>query len=223
MAAKTKQQGTTGAAAVTATSPSEAARETKGKTLPTRAFPEGFYWGTATAAYQIEGAWNEDGKGPSIWDTFTQTPGKVAGDVSGNRGVEHYYRFREDVALMRELGIESYRFSLSWSRLMPEGTGRVNRAGIDFYSRLIDELLRVYRTAHFRRPSCFCLDRPPGAEPPASPVMEWDPVCGMEIVPQAAAAERTVEGVRYLFCSTRCVERFDAEPWKYTVMGKQCP
>ena len=109
--------------------------------MPKILLPKDFTFGVATSAYQIEGAWNEDGKGPSIWDTFTRTPGKVAGDVPGNRGVEHYQRYREDVALMRDLGIESYRFSLSWSRLMPEGAGRVNQAGVDFYSRLIDQLL----------------------------------------------------------------------------------
>ncbi len=81
--------------------------------------------------------------------------------------------------------------------------------------RLIQELLRVYRSSHFRRPSCFCLDRPPGEEPPGQPVLDRDPVCGMEVVPQAAAAERTVEGRRYVFCSAACAERFDADPQKY--------
>lgn len=86
--------------------------------------------------------------------------------------------------------------------------------------RLIEELLRVYRSSHFRRPSCFCLDRPPGEEPPGQPVLERDPVCGMEVVPQAAAAERTVDGVRYLFCSPACAERFDADPSEYAVRSK---
>lgn len=86
--------------------------------------------------------------------------------------------------------------------------------------RLIEQLLHVYRRSHFRRPSCFCLDRPPGEEPPGQPVLERGPVCGMEIVPQAAAAERTLDGVRYLFCSTACVERFDANPSKYAVRSK---
>ncbi|MCI0457223.1 MAG: YHS domain-containing protein [Gemmataceae bacterium] len=81
--------------------------------------------------------------------------------------------------------------------------------------RLIEEVLRIYRTAHFRRPSCFCSDRPPGEEAVPMPGMESDPVCGMELVPQAAAAERTVDGRRYVFCSTACVERFDADPLKY--------
>jgi beta-glucosidase len=104
-------------------------------------FPEGFLFGVATSAYQIEGAWDEDGKGPSIWDTFSQTPGRVADDVPGDVAVDHYHRYREDVALMRELGIPAYRFSLSWARLLPEGTGRPNPRGIAFYDRLIDELL----------------------------------------------------------------------------------
>ncbi len=110
-------------------------------TMPRITLPSGFQFGVATSAYQIEGAWDADGKGPSIWDTFSQTPGRVDGDVPGDRGVDHYRRYREDVAIMRDLGLDSYRFSLSWARLLPEGTGRINRAGIDFYSRLIDELL----------------------------------------------------------------------------------
>ncbi|GAB3008635.1 GH1 family beta-glucosidase [Streptomyces pseudoechinosporeus] len=103
-------------------------------------FPRDFVFGTATSAFQIEGAWDEDGKGPSIWDTFGHTPGKVHLDIPGDVTVDHYHRFREDVALMRDLGVDSYRFSLSWPRLLPEGTGAVNRAGIDFYHRLLDEL-----------------------------------------------------------------------------------
>ncbi|MFG2941215.1 GH1 family beta-glucosidase [Streptomyces sp. NPDC048282] len=106
-------------------------------------FPEHFVFGTATSAFQIEGAWNEDGKGPSIWDTFSQTPGKVHQDIPGNIAVDHYHRFREDIALMRDLGVDSYRFSLSWSRIFPTGTGTVNRSGLDFYHRLVDELLEA--------------------------------------------------------------------------------
>lgn len=109
--------------------------------MPKIQFPAGFDFGVATSAFQIEGAWNEDGKGPSIWDKFSQTPGKVHLDIPGNRGADHYHRYREDVALMRDIGITSYRFSLSWSRLMPEGRGHINQKGVDFYSRLIDELL----------------------------------------------------------------------------------
>ena len=109
--------------------------------MATLAFPEGFVWGAATASYQIEGAWNEDGKGPSIWDEFTHTPGKIKNGDTGDVACDHYHRYREDVALMKSLGLEAYRFSISWPRVLPEGQGAVNEAGLDFYSRLIDELL----------------------------------------------------------------------------------
>ena len=105
--------------------------------------PEGFVLGAATSAYQLEGGWQDDGRGPSIWDTFTQTPNKVMGSIPGDRGADHYHRWREDLQLMKDLGLNSYRFSLSWSRLLPEGTGRVNQAGIDFYDHLIDGLLEA--------------------------------------------------------------------------------
>lgn len=104
-------------------------------------FPPHFIFGAATSAYQIEGAWDVDGKGRSIWDTFSQTPGNVLGDRSGDVAVDHYHRWREDVGLMREIGLDSYRFSLSWSRLLPEGRGAVNQKGVDFYDHLIDSLL----------------------------------------------------------------------------------
>jgi beta-glucosidase len=106
-------------------------------------FPKGFVWGVATAAYQIEGAWNEDGKGESIWDRFSHTPGKVANGDTGDVACDHYHRWREDVALMKELGLHAYRFSVSWPRLLPEGRDRVNVAGLDFYSRLVDALLEA--------------------------------------------------------------------------------
>ncbi|HEY5158888.1 MAG TPA: GH1 family beta-glucosidase, partial [Anaerolineales bacterium] len=94
------------------------------------------------AAYQIEGAWNEDGKGLSIWDTFTHTPGKIVNNETGDVSVDHYHRYKEDVALMKELGLDAYRFSVAWSRILPAGTGSINRAGLDFYDSLVDELLR---------------------------------------------------------------------------------
>lgn len=103
--------------------------------------PDPFVLGTATAAYQIEGAWNEDGKGPSIWDSFCRRKGKISDGRNGNEAVDHYHRYREDVALMKELGAGAYRFSISWPRILPEGTGRVNQHGLDFYDRLVDELL----------------------------------------------------------------------------------
>ena len=103
-------------------------------------FPEDFIWGCASSAYQVEGAWNEDGKGPSIWDTFVHTPGKIANHETGDITIDHYHRYREDVALMKEIGLDAYRFSTSWARVLPEGTGVVNRHGMDFYDRLVDEL-----------------------------------------------------------------------------------
>ena len=105
-------------------------------------FPKDFVWGCASSAYQVEGAWNEAGKGPSIWDTFVHTPGKIANGETGDITVDHYHRYKEDVALMKELGLDAYRFSTSWSRILPDGNGAVNQAGLDFYDRLVDELLR---------------------------------------------------------------------------------
>lgn len=104
-------------------------------------FPEGFVWGTATASYQIEGAVTEDGRGPSIWDTFSHEPGRIIDGTTGDVACDHYHRYRDDVALMAELGIRSYRFSIAWPRVVPTGAGAVNPAGLDFYGRLVDELL----------------------------------------------------------------------------------
>lgn len=104
-------------------------------------FPEGFLWGAATAAHQIEGAPLADGAGPSIWTRFAHTPGMTLNGDTGDVACDHYHRWKEDVGLMRELGLQAYRFSVSWSRILPEGTGRVNQKGLDFYSRLVDELL----------------------------------------------------------------------------------
>lgn len=106
------------------------------------AFPGDFVWGCAASAYQVEGAWNEDGKGLSIWDTFCHTAGRIANGETGDIAVDHYHRYREDVALMAQLGLKAYRFSLSWARVLPEGTGAVNPAGLDFYDRLVDGLLQ---------------------------------------------------------------------------------
>ncbi|GGQ19174.1 GH1 family beta-glucosidase [Streptomyces roseolilacinus] len=105
-----------------------------------RAFPAGFRWGTATAAYQIEGAAAEDGRTPSIWDTFSRTPGKVRNGDTGDIAADHYHRMAEDVALMRDLGVTDYRFSVSWSRVQPTGSGPASQKGLDFYRRLTDEL-----------------------------------------------------------------------------------
>ncbi len=104
-------------------------------------FPEGFLWGTATSAYQIEGSPLADGAGPSIWERFVHTPGLTVGGDTGDIACDHYHRWREDVALMARLGMRAYRFSVAWSRVLPEGRGKVNARGLDFYSRLVDELL----------------------------------------------------------------------------------
>ncbi|GAB5561177.1 MAG: GH1 family beta-glucosidase [Synoicihabitans sp.] len=106
-------------------------------------FPKNFTWGAAAAAYQIEGAWNDDGRGPSVWDTFSQTPGKIFENHNGNTACDHYHRWPEDVALLKGLGVKAYRLSLSWSRILPEGVGAVNEAGLKFYDDLIDGLLEA--------------------------------------------------------------------------------
>jgi len=106
-----------------------------------RRFPEGFHWGVATSAYQIEGAWDEDGKGPSIWDTYAHTPGKIRNDENGDLANGHYHRYEEDVALMKGIGTTAYRFSIAWPRIFPTGSGKPNPKGLDFYSRLVDQLL----------------------------------------------------------------------------------
>jgi len=106
-------------------------------------FPSGFVWGAATAAYQIEGAANEDGRGESIWDRFCATPGKVRAGDTGEVACDFFHRYREDIALMRELGIDAFRFSISWPRVLPEGRDRVNDRGLDFYDRLVDALLEA--------------------------------------------------------------------------------
>jgi beta-glucosidase len=104
-------------------------------------FPGEFVWGAATAAYQIEGAAREDGRGESIWDRFSATPGKVENGDSGDVACDSYHRYPEDIRLMRELGLSAFRFSIAWPRILPDGRGRQNAAGLDFYDRLVDELL----------------------------------------------------------------------------------
>jgi beta-glucosidase len=106
-------------------------------------FPAGFVWGAATASYQVEGAWEEDGKGPSIWDTFSRTPGSVTNGDTGDVADDHYHRWQEDVSLMKSIGLQAYRFSISWPRVLPEGEGKVNQPGLDFYDRLVDGLLEA--------------------------------------------------------------------------------
>lgn len=106
-----------------------------------RQFPAGFLWGAATASYQIEGAWNEDSKGESIWDRFSHSPDRIFNGDTGDVACNHYHRMPEDVVLMKELGLQSYRFSVSWPRVLPAGRGPVNQKGLDFYDRLVDRLL----------------------------------------------------------------------------------
>jgi beta-glucosidase len=106
-----------------------------------RTFPDGFLWGSATAAYQVEGAVKEDGRGPSIWDTFSHTPGRTNSNATGDVADDHYHKYKEDVALMKALGVKTYRFSIAWPRVFPTGTGAPNPKGLDFYNRLVDELI----------------------------------------------------------------------------------
>ncbi len=114
---------------------------TEGSQMARVRFPEGFHWGTATASYQIEGAWREDGKGESIWDRFAHTPGKIRTRDTGDVACDSYHRFDEDIALMGAMNLNSYRFSISWPRLLPDGSGAVNAKGVDYYQRLVDALL----------------------------------------------------------------------------------
>jgi|AutmiccommuBRH23_1029490.scaffolds.fasta_scaffold00682_3 beta-glucosidase len=111
--------------------------------MVTKQFPPEFLWGVSTSAYQIEGAWNEDGKGESIWDRYSHQPNHVFNNDHGDIACDHYHRMPEDVELLRQLGVTSYRFSISWSRVLPRGVGEVNQKGLDFYNRLVDELLRA--------------------------------------------------------------------------------
>ena len=103
--------------------------------------PPGFLWGVSTSSYQIEGAAHEDGRGLSIWDTYSHIPGKIKNNDTGDVACDHYHRYREDVALMQEFGVQAYRFSVAWPRILPEGRGAINKAGLAFYDRLIDAVL----------------------------------------------------------------------------------
>src|SRR5213593_176691 len=115
-------------------------------------FPPDFVWGVATSAYQIEGAVAEDGRRPSIWDTFCREPGVIDNGDTGDVACDHYHRWPQDIAVMRRLGVDAYRFSIAWPRILPDGTGAVNAAGLDFYDRLVDGLLdagiRPYATLY---------------------------------------------------------------------------
>ena len=136
-------------------------------------FPEKFLWGTATASYQVEGGF-EDGRGYTVWDDFCATPGKVMDGSDGSMACDHYHRYKEDVALMKELGFKAYRFSIAWSRILPEGTGEVSEAGLQFYENLVDELcandiIPCVTLFHWDLP--YALYRRGGWQNPDSP--EW--------------------------------------------------
>ena len=107
-----------------------------------KGFPSDFLWGSASAAYQVEGAWDSDGKGVSNWDKFVRIPGKTFKGTTGDKAVDHYNRYKEDVALMAEMGLKTYRFSIAWTRIYPNGNGEVNEAGLQFYDNLINECLK---------------------------------------------------------------------------------
>jgi beta-glucosidase len=106
-------------------------------------FPDGFVWGVASSSYQTEGGWNEDGRGESIWDRFCHTPGNIKNGNTADIACDHYHLYKKDVALMKELGVQAYRFSISWPRVLPKGKGDINRPGLEFYNRLVDELLEA--------------------------------------------------------------------------------
>jgi beta-glucosidase len=138
-----------GAALGATTAPSAVLAETPAESQPKPApgcaadFPEGFAWGVATSAFQIEGAVKEDGRGPSIWDTYAHTPGKIKDGANADVANDHYHRYKDDIRLMRDIGVKAYRFSIAWPRIFPAGTGAPNPKGIDFYRRLIDALLEA--------------------------------------------------------------------------------
>jgi beta-glucosidase len=130
-----------GAGAVVANAAAAARAPAAERSAPSAGFPPGFLWGTATSAYQVEGAWQADGKGESIWDRFAHTPGRIRNNDTGDVADDHYHRYKEDIGLMKALGAGAYRFSVSWPRVFPAGTGSPNPQGLDFYDRLTDALL----------------------------------------------------------------------------------
>ncbi len=123
--------------------PEQAPASVPSAAIATARFPQGFLWGMATASYQVEGAWNEDGKGESIWDRFSHTVGRVKGGATGDLACDQYHLYPQDIAMLQRLNQKSYRFSISWPRIQPAGTGAPNQKGIDHYSRLVDAVLEV--------------------------------------------------------------------------------
>jgi beta-glucosidase len=128
-------------AAVESSAPPQVAGAVSDAQIAAARFPKDFLWGMATSCYQVEGAWNADGKGESIWDRAAHTPGKIRDGSNGDVACDQYHRYKEDIAIMKRLNMKSYRFSASWPRVLPEGTGKVNQKGLDYYSRLVDALL----------------------------------------------------------------------------------
>jgi beta-glucosidase len=173
---------------------------------PVAPFPEDFVWGVATAAYQIEGAVEEGGRGLSIWDTFSRAPGRVKNGDTGDVADDHYHRYPEDIAIMREIGIQSYRFSISWPRIQPSGQGNANQKGLDFYSRLVDAILEA------------------GIRPFVT-LFHWDLPQKLEDAggwPQRDTAYRFADYadilVRALSDRVHCWTIFN-EPWMFTTLG----
>jgi beta-glucosidase len=175
-------------------------------TIDSSSFPSDFVWGAATASYQIEGAAQEDGRGESVWDRFCTTPGKVRGGDTGDVACDFYHRYRDDVRLMKELGLDAFRFSIAWPRVMPTGRGAVNEAGLDFYDRLVDELLAN------------------GIEPFAT-LFHWDTPQALEDAggwPERATAEAFVEYAEVV--ANRLGDRVrhwitHNEPWVHAWIG----
>lgn len=164
-------------------------------------YTKNFLWGCATAAYQIEGGWNEDGRGPSIWDDFCHTAGNTAGGATGDIACDHYHRYLEDVAIMAEMGIDAYRFSLSWSRLFPDGDTARNEAGFAFYDNLIDTLL-----SHHIEPiiTLFHWDLPSRLQEQGG--FEWDGIAD-----------------RFAFYAAECVKHFAPRVTKFLTLNEpQC-
>ncbi len=137
----------------------------------TRNFPADFLWGAATSSYQIEGAVDADGRGPSIWDTFSRVPGAVVNGENGDVAIDHYNRLADDVKLMAGLGLNAYRFSVAWPRIQPTGSGPANQAGLDFYKRLTDQLLDagIAPALTLYTGTCRSRCRTPGAGRTATP------------------------------------------------------
>jgi beta-glucosidase len=172
----------------------------------TGSFPSDFVWGAATASYQIEGAANEDGRGESVWDRFSATPGKVRNGETGQVACDFYHRYRDDVALMRELGIGAFRFSIAWPRVLPSGRGTVNEAGLDFYDRLVDELL-ASEIEPF--PTLFHWDTPQALEDEGG----WPARATAEAFAEYAEVVADRLGDRVRFWTTH------NEPWVYAWIG----